>query len=241
MVRDLPSVTTVEGFTSGQLGGGLTVTASVEARVDDGRAPAHRPSRRHVIVQAAIRVFAQKGFVEASIQDVADEASMVPTAVYYHFAGKDELFEVALSTVIAEIDLVVEEARDALGSVTEATLSSVIFAVWDWIETHPDEARVVYVHLPGATSQARQLSLEFEEQHVQRAFDYVQSTGKAGSARRQAADRARTTLAVRTMITLLMAIHPLRLEDGPLSKRSSEGLRRALEAVCSRIIGTASD
>jgi AcrR family transcriptional regulator len=199
--------------------------------------PAHRPSRRHLIVEAAIRVFAQKGFVDASIQDIADEASVVPTAVYYHFAGKEELFEVALSRVIEEIDLVVENARAASGSVTGETLSAVIGAVWDWIEEHPDEARVVYVHLPGATVQARLLSREFEEQHIKRAFDYMMSSENPSGQRSAAAEQAAATLAVRTLITLLMSIHPWRLEDGPLSRRSSRGLRQGVEEVSRRLIG----
>ena len=48
---------------------------------------------------AAVRVFAREGFVDASIQAVAAEAGVAPTAVYYHFAGKDALFEAALGTV----------------------------------------------------------------------------------------------------------------------------------------------
>ena len=42
--------------------------------------PAHRPSRREDIVDAAIRLFARKGFVDAAIGDVADEADVVVTA-----------------------------------------------------------------------------------------------------------------------------------------------------------------
>ena len=73
--------------------------------------PAHRPSRRQEIIDAAVKVFARTGFAETSVQDVAEEAGVVPTAVYYHFAGKDELFDVALQSVIIDLDQVVERAR----------------------------------------------------------------------------------------------------------------------------------
>ena len=56
-------------------------------------------------------LFARTGFAETSVQDVAEEAGVVPTAVYYHFAGKDELFDVALQSVITELDEVVDRAR----------------------------------------------------------------------------------------------------------------------------------
>jgi AcrR family transcriptional regulator len=210
---------------------------AVEAVGATPKPPAHRPSRRHLIVQAAITVFAQKGFTDASIQDIADEASVVPTAVYYHFSGKDELFEVALGKVIGEIDAVVEEARAQHGTVTGDTLPAVIGAVWDWVEAHPDEARVVYIHLPGATLQARVLRQEFEDQHIQRAFDYLQRGDDQSGRRSSEAEVAASSLAIRTLMTLLMSIHPLRLEDGPLSKRSSRGLLQGLEEVAARIIG----
>jgi AcrR family transcriptional regulator len=213
----------------------LTVAVPVNATA----APAHRPSRRHVIVQAAIRVFARRGFVEASVQDVADEAGMVPAAIYYHFAGKDELLDVALNTVIAEIDFVVEQARVARRSDAEASRPTVVGALWDWVETHSDEARILQRHLPGATFEVGELSRELEKGYAQRPSDYSGSSDAAASSRRAVADRAGATLAIRTLIALLMALHALRLDDGPLSKRSAEGLRRAFEDIATRMVGDA--
>ena len=36
--------------------------------------PAHRPSRRDEIIQTAIRVFAENGYAEAAISDIAEAA-----------------------------------------------------------------------------------------------------------------------------------------------------------------------
>src|SRR5689334_21682030 len=52
------------------------------------RVPAHRPSRRHEIVQAAIRVFADTLLSQATVEQVAAECGVAVTAVYYHFASK---------------------------------------------------------------------------------------------------------------------------------------------------------
>ena len=78
------------------------------------RFPAHRPSRRHVIIDAAVRVFARQGFVDASVQDVAEEADVVPNAIYYHFAGKEELFDAALRHAMEQIDEATENARNSM-------------------------------------------------------------------------------------------------------------------------------
>jgi AcrR family transcriptional regulator len=198
--------------------------------------PAHRPSRRQEIIDAAIKVFARTGFAETSVQDVAEEAGVVPTAVYYHFAGKDQLFDVALQSVIAELDEVVDRARPE-GDQAAAALPHITTAVWDWIESRPDHARILYSHLPGATKQARLLREQFEERHIMRAFVYARQS-PAGQRRLQSATAAQaaTRLAVRTLISTLIAIHPMRLDGGPLSRRSPRALREALDEVTQRML-----
>ncbi|MGY1616085.1 TetR/AcrR family transcriptional regulator [Geodermatophilus sp. SYSU D00691] len=197
--------------------------------------PAHRPSRRQEIVDAAIKVFARTGFAETSVQDVAEEAGVVPTAVYYHFAGKDELFDVALQSVITELDEVVEKSRPEGDQ--QAALPQIIDAVWDWIETRPDHARILYSHLPGATKQAQVLRVQFEEQHIERAYVYARQAPVGQRRHRSAAaQHAATRLAVRTLINTLIAIHPMRLDGGPLSRRSPRALRAALEEASLRMM-----
>jgi AcrR family transcriptional regulator len=165
----------------------------------------------------------------------AEEAGVVPTAVYYHFAGKDELFDVALGQVITDVDAVVDAAREAKVDTDEATrLVAVIRAVWDWNDAHPDQARVLYSHLGGATPHARQLRQQFEEQHVERAYEYRRASADRRH-RTNTAQHAAARLSVRTLIHLLIAIHPLRFDGGPLSRRSGRGLRTALEDVAVRL------
>ena len=60
--------------------------------------PAHRPSRREEIIDAALRVFSREGYTAASVEDIAQESGVAATAIYYHFGGKDELFNQALRT-----------------------------------------------------------------------------------------------------------------------------------------------
>lgn len=196
------------------------------------RAPAHRRSRRSDIVDAAIRLFARKGFVDASIADVAEEAAVVVTAVYYHFSGKEELYSTAVHHVFDSISAVVAAARpDA--SDDDTGLDAVIDAVWDWIDDHPDEATLLYLQLPGATRQIVTLRQEFEEQHVQRAFGYF---GPSRTGRLAAAQRARQTLTARTLVDLLISVHTMRMADGPLSEYDPRQLRSAVHVLANRLV-----
>jgi len=44
------------------------------------------------ITNAALRLFAQRGFVSAALDEVAQEAGITKGAIYWHFKNKDDLF-----------------------------------------------------------------------------------------------------------------------------------------------------
>ena len=195
-----------------------------------------RRSRRNEIVAAAIRVFAHQGYADASIQEVATEAGVAPTAVYYHFSGKEDLFDVALRRILESITAVVRAARPDSEVAGRESLEGVIFAVWDWLDAHPEECQLLHHHLPGATPRAHVLQEQFEEIHLQRAFDYVQVDGTGNNRGAAIARHAKSTLAVRTLINLTLLIHPLRTPDGPLRAYPQRALRQALSEVSERIV-----
>ena len=196
---------------------------------------AHRPSRRNDILEAAIRQFARKGLVDTAVTEVAEEANVAATAIYYHFSGKEELFSAAVKRVFQSISDVVAAVRDDDEPATPASLAAVIDAVWNWIDDHPDEATLLYLQLPGTTRQITTLRQEFEDQHAQRAFAYF---GGEGPRRTSAARRATETLTVRTLIDLLISVHTMRLADGPLSDEPSTKLRRAVHELADRLMNT---
>jgi AcrR family transcriptional regulator len=195
--------------------------------------PAHRPSRRKDIIDAAVRLFARKGFVDAAISDVAEEADVVVTAVYYHFSGKEDLYSTAIQSAFDSISEVVTAARPDSATADPGALVAVIDAVWDWIDTHPDEATLLYLQLPGATLQISRIRQEFEEQHAQRAFGYFPS---GDSRRPTAAQSGARTLTARTLVDLLISVHTTRLLDGPLSPHDSEQLRAAVHRLAERLV-----
>ena len=149
-------------------------------------------------------MFARQGFADASIQTVAAEAGVAPTAVYYHFSGKDELFEAALRRVLTSINEVVVDARADDDPGDPEILGHVISAVWHWLETNPEAGALVNHHLPGATTRARALQDEYESLHIARAFDYISPPIPPRSRRSAAARHASETLAARTFIGLTL-------------------------------------
>ena len=52
--------------------------------------------RRLQILEAALRVFAQKGFVRATNKDIAKEAGITPGLIYHYFDSKEGLLKAAI-------------------------------------------------------------------------------------------------------------------------------------------------
>jgi AcrR family transcriptional regulator len=184
-----------------------------------------------------VRVFGRNGFAETSIQDIADEAQVVPTAVYYHFDGKEELLELAMRRVFDQLNAVVEAARPESEPGDAEGLIRVIDAVWDWVEQNPDEARLYQVQVASANGSVKVLRDEFEQRHIQRGYDYLPE-GTTRSPRAAKVRHASQALAVRTLISTTMLVTALRAEGGPLSRLPSRAVLEAVRELALRIVAT---
>lgn len=60
----------------------------------------HRDARRREIAQAALRLFARKGFQATSVADIIAESGLSAGAIYGHFKNKDELMQVAITDLL---------------------------------------------------------------------------------------------------------------------------------------------
>jgi AcrR family transcriptional regulator len=182
---------------------------------------------------AAVTQFARKGFVDTSLADVAEQAGVTVTAVYYHFSSKEDLFNCALRAMFETINEVASAARTVPGLLGLDALDAVIAGFWAWTDSHPDETALVHLHIPGVTQQAVLLRQEFDELHVGRAFSYLPRGRRSASSTGE--ELAAATLAARTLVDVMMAIHPLRLADGPLSAEDP-ALQAAMIRVARRIV-----
>lgn len=60
------------------------------------------PNARERILQTAAKVFAEKSFEGARIDEIAREANVPKSLIYYHFKSKNEILEVLTSNFIEE-------------------------------------------------------------------------------------------------------------------------------------------
>ena len=70
------------------------------------------------ILDAAVAVFAEKGFFVSRISDIADRADVADGTVYLYFKNKDEILATAINTAF---DGFMRTAREELGKLPTAT------------------------------------------------------------------------------------------------------------------------
>ena len=197
--------------------------------------PAHRPSRRKEIIEAATIAFSRDGYVEVRVDDIARAAGVAPTAIYYHFGGKEELFTQALRTAMAEFSESILQARPDYEAANIEGLRQVLAAGWEFWHKHPDEARLVARYSEGPTQHALELRQEWEERHLQRAYDYMPAVRSSGSARKAREQHAAHTMAIRVMLDVILITQATVLE-GKTSRVARGPLVAAVEEMCISLI-----
>jgi len=180
--------------------------------------PAHRPSRRSEIILAATLVFSRLTYAEATVEDIATECGVAPTAVYYHFGGKEELFDQAFESCLSGFSAMVDSVRAGAGHLDEAVLREVIYAGWAWWRTHPVEARFLTLHLNGATPQSRRVYEAWQARHAQRAFDYLPADERPPRSSQKAKEQYAVRLLGFHFLAAILVISQTAWLDGTLSR-----------------------
>ena len=98
--------------------------------------------KRRVILDAAVRVFARKGFHASRVGDIAEEAGVAHGLLYHYFASKDEVLE----TIFREHWTALLErihAVEASGDPPVEQLRGIVRAMFHGWLREPDVVRVV--------------------------------------------------------------------------------------------------
>ncbi len=97
------------------------------------RTPRVVEDRREQIIDAAMRVFSEKGFTKATNKDVAREAGITPGLIYYYFESKEKLLEAMIESR-SPIRLLTSLTPQVLALPPEAFLRFIIRQVLSIIE-----------------------------------------------------------------------------------------------------------
>src|SRR5690348_8968215 len=98
------------------------------------RTPKVVEDRREQIIDAAMRVFAEKGFARATNRDIAREAGITTGLIYYYFKSKEDLLRAALEER-SPIQVMTQITPEMLEQPPEVLLPLVIERVLHLVES----------------------------------------------------------------------------------------------------------
>ena len=97
--------------------------------------------RREQLLEIARRLFAERGFDGASVEEIAARAEVSKPVVYEHFGGKEGIYAVVVDREVRQL---LEMMRDALtAGHPRELLEQAAFALLDYIEQSSDGFRIL--------------------------------------------------------------------------------------------------
>lgn len=93
------------------------VKANVRAVTDEENGALKKSDRtRLAILNAAAKLFKERGYTATTLRDVADEAGMKAGSLYYHFSSKDEIMDEVLDSGLQGVYGAVTDAIEECGA-----------------------------------------------------------------------------------------------------------------------------
>lgn len=124
-----------------------------------------KPEKYKNILDAAIKVFARKGFYHAKVSEIAREAGVADGTIYLYFQNKDDilisLFEDGMKTVIDSVKSQVDLETDPLSKIKAYARAHLAL-----IENNREMAEVIQVEL-------RQSTKFMKEYHNEKFLEYI--------------------------------------------------------------------
>ena len=138
--------------------------------------------KRRLILDAAVNVFAERGFYHCRVSDVADEAGVAYGLVYHYFKSKDEILDTLFlerwRLMLALIDEVAERedpARDKLFAVASFIVDSYRYA--------PAVMKVIIVEVTRAANGFGRTHLELIREAFGKIAGIVEAAQQSGEFR----------------------------------------------------------
>jgi TetR/AcrR family fatty acid metabolism transcriptional regulator len=124
--------------------------------------------KRRLILDAAVRVFARRGFNQCRVSDIADEAGVAYGLVYHYFRSKDEVLD---TLFLERWNVMLEVIRDLDGQELGARekLYAIASFIIDSYRHDPELMKVIIVEVTRAANSFGQTHL----QKINEAYELI--------------------------------------------------------------------
>jgi TetR/AcrR family fatty acid metabolism transcriptional regulator len=184
-------------------------------------------ARHERILEAALRVFASKGYRDAAVDDIAARSGTSKGGVYFHFPGKQALFLALLDRTAARLRGKIEQAMAAHDEPV-AKADAALLAVLRTFARHRALARLFMVEALGAGREFHRRMADIREEFasvIRAHLDDAVARGVIEPVDTEVASRAWFGALYEVITHWVLTGEPKRLEDAyaglrPLLMRS---------------------
>jgi len=188
---------------------------------------AHRPSRRGVVVTAALDLYAKGYPGPTTVADIAVEAGMTPAAVYYHYATKEDILLEGLTAFGESMAEFVLTSLEPMSATTAAQLPLELLA---WCDKEPSAAKIWFVRSNGLSMTVEAVRREVSERMLRTIL-------RAVRAERPDASLPHASVIAAALIAVIDVGARAWFDEGSgLVNSHEEEFRQALAQLSERII-----
>jgi TetR/AcrR family fatty acid metabolism transcriptional regulator len=131
------------------------------------------------IINAATKIFAKKGFYQAKVSEIANEAKVADGTIYLYFENKDSIL---ISLFEEQMSRVLDDMREGISKETDAVKKIEKFALnhLKLIEQNKDVAEIIQVELRQSSKFMKEYKNEKFAEYLNLIGDIIQEGQKKG-------------------------------------------------------------
>lgn len=107
---------------------------------------------RSAILSASTQLFAEKGFIGASISDIAEIVGVSKSSIYHYFPSKEAILHALIDSFAQEVDVLIEAAAKY-----KLSPEKILTEFAEILLRHQDAVRLAPTLMPGAPEEIREL------------------------------------------------------------------------------------
>lgn len=158
-------------------GRGAEVAASTLAQ------PRKKPRRREVdVIEAAAKVFYEKGYPDATVQDIADELGILKGSLYHYVDTKEDLLFQLIEQVHSEVQRILDEIKDEEGMKPLERLALYVRRQVEYNLDNLQRISIYYQDLESLTGTRLETIIASRKVHEKYLTDLIAKAQAAGEA-----------------------------------------------------------
>jgi len=161
--------------------------------------------RREQIINAAIHVFAEKGFARATNRDIAHEAGITTGLIYYYFKSKEDLLRAALEER-SPMQIVTQITPEMLEQPPDVLLPLLVMRVLSFVESEQflNLIRMVLPEMLHGSTEVAPVTLSFFQRMIEFLSNYFKLQSGKGTIRADLDADAIVQVLVSSMIGMVL-------------------------------------